>query len=217
MDRKIRFGIIDSDTSTEAIRKVVMDGRQMKILNASEWLQFSYTERRLLLHETGTYVIPTEELIDFLDKEIGETKAIEICAGNGWIGRELSIPITDSCLQRDNKKVRNYYEQLQQPIIPYPRDIVKLEALAAVRRYKPHTVLACYATHKWRADTQTGNAWGVNFQELYKRVQRLIMVGNIVTHCDNPLLELPHKEIQLPGLLTRASDDSENRIFIWEK
>ena len=91
-----RVGVVDKNTSTENIRKTVMDGREMKILPASVWESFSWSEVRMLLHETGVYVVPTEELIDYLDKQIGEYSAIEICAGNGFIGRELGIPVTDS-------------------------------------------------------------------------------------------------------------------------
>ena len=70
-----RVGVIDENTSTENIRKVVMDGKEMKILPASVWGSFSWGEVRMLLHETGVYVVPTEELIDYLDKQIGEHSA----------------------------------------------------------------------------------------------------------------------------------------------
>ena len=86
-----RVGVIEKGTSTEKIRREVMDGREMKILPASVWESFPWPEMRLLLHETGTYVVPTEELVDYLDKLIGEESAIEICAGNGFIGRELGF------------------------------------------------------------------------------------------------------------------------------
>lgn len=61
-----------------------------------------------------------------------------------------------------------------------------------------------------------GNDKGVDFEDIYSRVQRIILVGHKETHKYNPLMELPHKEIELPGLLTRAADQSLNRIFIWE-
>lgn len=67
-----RVGIIEKGTTTENIRKTVMEGREMRILPASVWESFSWSEVRLLLHETGTYVVPTEELIEFLDDLIGE-------------------------------------------------------------------------------------------------------------------------------------------------
>ena len=211
-----RVGVIDKGTSTENIRKEVMDGREMKILPASVWESFPWQEMRLLLHETGTYVVPTEELVDYLDKLIWDKSAIEICAGNGYIGRELGIPVTDSYQQQDDLGTSIYYQLAGQPVIRYPKDVIKLEANKAVDKFRPHTVLACYATHKWRYDTMSGNDKGVDFNRLIRKVKRLILVGNTEVHKDNPLMDIPHEEIILPGLITRSAHPETNRIFIWD-
>lgn len=208
-------GAISKETNTKNIRSIVMTGREMNILPADVWNSFPWGEMRLLLHETGTYVVPTEELVDYLDRLIGEESAIEICAGNGWIGRELGIPVTDSYQQQDDKTTKLIYQLAKQPTIKYPRDVIKLEANKAVDRFKPHTVLACYATHKWRYDTMSGNDKGVDFQKLLKKVKRLVLVGNTEIHKDNPLMALPHEEIILPGLITRSAHPDQNRVFIW--
>lgn len=194
-----------------------MEGRRMRVLSYLEWLKFSWEEIRMLLHETATYVIPTAELLDYLDELIGDEKAIEICAGNGYIGSSLDIIMTDSYQQQDDNITRMFYDLMGQPRIKYPSSVIKLEASAAVRRMKPHTVIACYATHKWRDDTQSGNFKGVDFEDVFSRVQRLVLVGNLNIHKDNPLMTLPHEEVCLPGLLTRAANAETNRIFIWTK
>lgn len=211
-----RVGVIEKGTTTENIRKTVMEGREMRILPASVWESFSWSEVRLLLHETGTYVVPTEELIEFLDGLIGEESAIEICAGNGFIGRELGIPVTDSYQQQDDPATSLLYSLAGQPTIKYPKDVVKLEANKAVDKFRPHTVIACYATHKWRYDTMSGNDKGVDFQKLLRKVKRLVLVGNTEVHKDNPLMDIPHEEIILPGYITRSAHPDTNRIFIWE-
>lgn len=208
---------LESAVSTAEIRKVAMDGRKMRVLPYREWMKFSWPEIRTLLHETATYVVPTEELIDYLDELIGDEKAIEICAGNGYIGSNLDIIMTDSYQQQDDKATCLYYDLMKQPRIKYPANVMKLEASRAVRQMKPHTVIGCYATHKWREDTQSGNDKGVDFTDVLSKVQRLVLVGNLQTHKDNPLMELPHEEVALSGLLTRAADQSLNRIFIWTK
>lgn len=100
---------------------------------------------------------------------------------------------------------------------PDPASVMKLEASRAVRQMKPHTVIGCYATHKWRDDTQSGNDKGVDFEDVFSKVRRLVLVGNLHTHKDNPLMALPHEEVALPGLITRAADQSLNRVFIWTK
>lgn len=211
-----RVGVLDSNISTENIRKVVMDGKDMRILPASVWQSFPWEEVRMLLHELGVYVVPTEELIDFLDKLIGDNSAIEICAGNGFIGRELGIPVTDSYQQQDDMTTKMYYQTFGQPTIRYPKDVIKLEANKAVDRFRPHTVLACYATHKWRYDTMSGNDKGVDFNRMMRRIHRLILVGNTEVHKDNPLMALPHEEIVLPGLITRSVHPETNRVFVWK-
>lgn len=208
--------MFSEEVSTKEIRKAVMDGRVMRVLPHSEWMRFSWPEIRILLHETATYVVPTEELLDCLDDLIGDEKTIEICAGNGYIGSNLDILMTDSYQQQDDKMSVLMYELMRQPRIKYPKSVIKLEASAAVRRIKPHTVIGCYATHKWRDDVQNGNDKGVDFEDIYSKVKRIILVGHKETHKYNPLMALPHKEIELPGLLTRAADQSLNRIFIWE-
>lgn len=207
---------IDTIVSTERIRAAVMDKREMKILPASVWETFSWSEVRLLLHETGTYVVPTKELIDYLDKLIGEELAIEICAGNGFVGRELGIPMTDSYQQQDDKETVLLYKLIRQPTIKYPKDVIKLEANKAVDKFRPHTVLACYAPHKWRNDTMSGNYKGVDFRKLMRKIKRLILVANTNIHKDNPLMDIPHEEIILPGLITRSASPETNRIYIWE-
>lgn len=193
-----------------------MDGRRMRVLPFLEWMKFSWPEIRKLLHETATYVVPTTELLDYLDALIGDEKAIEICAGNGYIGSNLDIIMTDSYQQQDDKMSCLLYDIMKQPRIKYPANVIKLEASRAVRQMRPHTVIGCYATHKWRDDTKSGNVKGVDFEDVYSRVKRLVLVGNLDTHKDNPLLAQPHEEIYLDGLLTRAADHSRNRIFIWE-
>lgn len=207
--------IYQNPVDTTSIKKAIMDKKEMRILPYSEWMKFSRDEIRMLLHQTATYVAPTEELIDYLDNLIGQEKTIEVGAGNGFIGRELNIPMTDSHQQQD-PKVKAYYEFMKQPVIKYPADVMKMDAATAVRRFKPHTVIGCYITHKWREDTQDGNDKGIDMYDTFNHCQRLVMVGNLYTHRNNPLMQVHHQEIELPGLLTRSVDDSTNRIFIWQ-
>lgn len=208
--------IVNQTLDLSHIRKTLLQGRKIVPAPYAVWRQFSWLEILQFLYETATYVAPTEELLDFLDELIGDEKTIEICAGNGSIGSELDIVMTDSYQQRDDKFTREHYQKTGQPLIQYPGNVLKLEASAAVRRMKPHTVIGCYAMHKWREDTKSGNYKGVDFEDVYAHCSRLVLVSHLQTHKDNPLMSLPHQEIELPGLLTRAADQSQNRIFIWE-
>lgn len=210
-----KYQVIDSKTDTSSLKlEVFLDG-EMKILSADFWESQRWEEVRMLMHETGTYVLPTEELIDYLDTLIGDKSTIEICAGNGYIGRELGIPITDSRQQQDDVETKLSYQLAGQPCIRYPHDVIKMEANVAVEHFRPHTVIGCFATHKWRHDKQSGNYKGVEFSKLIRKVKRLVLVGHLEIHADNPLMDLPHEEIYLPGLITRAANQKLNRIFIW--
>ena len=143
-------------------------------------------------------------------------KTIEIGAGTGSIGRLLGIKMTDSHLQAD-KKVQLLYALQGQPVIKYPSDVVKLDALTACRRFKPDCVLGCYVTHLWREGMNSGNMYGVDFERLLPQLKRLILVGNLRTHADNPIMAIDHMEIDLPGdLLTRSDETELNRIFVWD-
>ena len=122
---------------------------------------------------------------------------------------------TDSHLQ-ERPDVALTYKLAGQPTIKYPKYVRKLDALTAVNILHPETVLGCFVTHKWRDDTQDGNYWGVDFERLLGKVKKLILVGNLDIHKNNPIMSLPHKEIKLGGLITRAINQENNRIFIWE-
>ena len=207
--------VLASGTSTEAIRKQLMNGRQMLIRPAAEWQQFTWSEQRMLLHETATFVAPTEELVDWLDNTIGEESAIEICCGNGWIGRELDIPITDS-KAHERPDVKLLYAMMKNPRIHYPADVRQMEALKAVNRYHPHTVIACWPAFKWEPSKQIGSDYGVDFPKILKRVKRLIIVGNDHVHGAFSFMQTPHQTIHIPGLISRNEDRDADNIYIWE-
>lgn len=209
--------VIDK-VGTEAIRRVVLDEKGfVKELPASEWRKFSWDEVRLFMHEYPIYVLPTTELLDMLEDLTDGLRTIEIGAGTGNIGRHLGIKMTDSYLQQANKVVKMLYEKTQQPVIRYPQDVIKADALTAYRRFKPECILGCYVTHLYRDGMSTGNMYGVDFERLLPLVKRLILVGNKETHWENPIMNVGHMEIDLHGdLITRSADRLGDRIFVWD-
>lgn len=208
---------IDKNTDTTSIREQIYVNGEFLIKGMDFWSQFSYEQIYLFMAQDGLYVLPTEELIDFLDNLIGDKSAIEIGAGRGFVARELDIPATDSYQQQDDKMSVMLYDLMKQPRIRYPKWVEKKDAIAAVLKYRPHTVIGCYVTHKWRNDTMSGNQKGIDMQRMFSFVERFILVGNKSTHKDNPLMDIPHQEIELDGLITKSAYPDLNRIFIWEK
>lgn len=166
--------------------------------------------------EKGVYVIPTTELIDYL-RTLIIGSAIEIGAGNGAIGRALGIPITDN-RQQELPEIKMLYESLGQAPIVYPKDVQTFDALSAVNHFKPDTVIGAFITHKWKPGMEYGNAGGVDEQRMRKKIKRYIMIGNMNTHQSKPILKHPGMFAEYhPWLITRAVNQSLNRIFIWDK
>ena len=207
--------ILPQETDTQPIKEGVYKDGEFQILGSSFWNKFSKDQVLKFMNEGSLYVLPTEELLDFLDKEIGENSAIEVGAGRGIIGRELNIRTTDSHQQSDSF-MKALYKAYNTTPIKYPHYIEKIDAVSAARKYRPHTILGCFVTHKWRGDTQSGNDFGIDMTKMFSFAKKFILVGNKKIHNDNPLMRLPHKEIELEGLITRGFNSELNRIFIWE-
>lgn len=176
--------------------------------------RFSMGEKLYFMAYHGVYCIPTVELIQWMRENIVGT-AIEIAAGLGILGRALDIPMTDS-KQRDDLKCLIQYGDTGIENIRYPSDIEKLSGAEAVEKYRPDTVVGTFVMHKWRPGMEDGNEAGVDMEDMIKRVKRLILVGNIDVHKENPLLRGKYRSFPMSWLFTRATDQSKNRIYLFE-
>lgn len=176
----------------------------------SFWLNYDHNDILYFMWKYGVYVLPTQELIDWLKHNTDWGRTIEIGAGNGAIARALKIPATDSMLQAD-PSLNILYKITGQPVIKYPDDIEKLDALAAVKKYKPKTVVGAFIT-----DIKEGNVYGVDEQKMLRKIDKYINIGNMVTHAKKPLLKIDHVEYYFSWLVTRAADQKKNRIFVWD-
>ena len=205
----------DMTVSTDDIRKAMVqpDGF-IKVAPAEEWNRFSWDEIRKFMHEYPIYVLPTTELISELIRLTeGYKKTIEIGAGSGNIGRNLGIRMTDSYLQQ-RKAIRDYYLLAGQPVINYPAEVWKADALTAVNTLRPDCVIGCYVTHY--SERGAGSSWGVKFDKLLPSIKRLILVGNDHIHAANPIMDIPHQTLRVPGLITRNADREADAIYIWD-
>ena len=49
------------------------------------------------------------------------------------------------------------------------------------------------------------------------QIKRLILVGNLRPHADNPIMASDHMEFDLHGdLLTRSDDRDLDKVFVWD-
>jgi len=190
---------------------------KLRLLPAKDYDQFDSNELRLFCHHKARYGLPTEELVTFLRELIGRDKAIEIGAGSGDLGYHLRIPMTDSYCQ-DEPDVRAYYKAIRQPTIEYGQDVEKIEALAAVEKYKPDVVVGCWVT-QWidpclPPPSGGGSIYGIKEDELIKKVKKYILVGSEAIHGGKFIMSYPHTKYFVPGVRSRRSD---NRIWVWER
>lgn len=187
----------------------------IKPLPVAEVEKFGWEKILLFMYKYGLYTLPTVELIDYLAGIVRGKRAIEIGAGMGTIGRSLRIPITDSRMQ-ELPEVKAYYDAVRQPVIRYPDDVEKLDALAAVEKYEPEVVIGSYITHKWKPGMQSGNQWGVDTGELIKRVPAYYMIGNMETHRNDPAMKYLDGIEHHDFLYTRGGKET-SVIFRWKR
>lgn len=182
---------------------------------------FGYSNILIAMYSTGLYTFPTMEVIEFLKNEIDDNDpdfspdAIEICAGTGWIGRSLDIPITDSKIQ-EREDIRKMYMEKATAPIEYPSDVEKLDAISAIRKYQPEYVIGSYVTRLWGLGSKkTGSVFGVHTGWVVNNCHKFFMIGNYNVHGSDPIMKRNHKEYSFPWLLTRGDWDKA-RIFVWE-
>ncbi len=167
------------------------------------------------LAEQGLYQLPVVELVDWMRERIAGRSALEICAGHGWLGEALGVVSTDGWVL-DHPALRVRRALLgEQNCRPLPR-VEKLEALDAVRKYRPEVVFGCFCTHLWCPKTRTGSALGVDDAAIFKTrsVQTYILVGARSVHQHRPFLKQSHETYQFPWLFSRGE---EPRIWVWNK
>lgn len=167
-------------------------------------------------NKRGIYCLPTIELIDWLREQIGGKSAIEICSGNGAIGRALNIPRTDSYIQTTPEIIEIYRAAGQVPIVP-PEDVQKFEANEAVDYFNPEVVIGAYVTQKFVEGDRNGSAYGTDEVSLLKKVKKYIVIGNDESHGEKRIRRLPYKQYRFSWLFTRSLNQQSNEISIWEK
>jgi hypothetical protein len=151
-------------------------------------------------------------LINDLIGSIPLKDCLEIGAGNGWLGYLLGIKMTDSYLQ-DNPAMKSLYSMVSQPVIKYGLDVERIEAVEAVKKYRPHTVIGSWISEK----NSGGNPYLVDEVEMMKYCKRYIFIGTEHQHDYKTLIKNGKgRKYKTPGILSRAKDDSVNAVWVFE-
>lgn len=179
---------------------------------------FSQEDLSAFCVQQGIYQIITHELVGFIQNEIGGATAIEIGAGNGCLGSNLRIPITDNCMQ-DWQEIKEFYRQLDQPCVKYHPNILRMDAETAIQQFKPSVVVASWVTEKYRpyAISKKSSVYGVDEKEFKGRIEKYIHIGNDAVHGDKEILKIfPVKRIKFPWLISRSPMREHNVIYIFD-
>lgn len=192
----------------------------LKAVPAETLQAFPHNLLRVWCTINGVYQLPTVELINFLIPYTSGRSAIEICAGNGSIGRLLGIPRTDSYMQQ-LPEMKKFYKSLKNETTDPPPDVEKLDCKGALEKYNPEVVVGCFVTQKWLSDIDTikyggGSVVGVMEEAIVNRAKIYIKVGNNNVHGKARITKRPHQELFFPWLVSRAEDQTQNRIYLWE-
>lgn len=191
---------------------------RLQLMPASYYAKTTNQERAFFGNRHGAYVLPTIELIEYLRERIGGRSAIEVGSGNGLVAEALGIPATDSHQQTEPAVERAYREAGQAPI-RYGSNVEKLDALSAVRKYRPQVVLACWVTHRWNPqDTERGgNVDGVDERELLSLCDEYLFLGYRKVHSQKPIMSMSHRTESPMGLYSRALLPDQDFVAAWTR
>jgi hypothetical protein len=212
-------GYLTDVASVRDISSVLLDGHgRLRVVPARALEGTTARERLVFGVRHGLYSFPTEELCDFLRARIRGKTAIEIGAGHGALAEALSIPATDN-RQQEEAMVKAHYQQIGQPTVPYGEHVEKLDAKAAVQRYRPNIVIACWVTHLFDANRSDagGNMFGVDEAGLIASCDEYVFIGNEQVHANKPIWAIPHEKLTPPWLYSRAINGSRDFIAIWRR
>ncbi|QHE89225.1 hypothetical protein [Hydrogenophaga sp. BPS33] len=204
-------------SGTRDIASLMLDEcRQLKVVSASTLAATTAQERLLFGVQHGLYSFPTEELCQFLRSRIAGRSAIEIGAGHGVLAKALGIPATDN-RQQEEPAIKAHYAGLGQPTVPYGDHVEKLDAHAAVEKFRPSVVVACWTTHRFdpARPHAGGSAFGVNEKRLIESCDEYIFIGNEHVHREKSIWTLPHEKITPPWVYSRAVNGTPDFIAIW--
>jgi hypothetical protein len=195
-----------------------------------------WSDLRYYCHERAIYTIVTHELLrqlkqqffelnqQFLDESHTHTHskaayAIEIGSGNGTLARGLGIPATDNKMQ-ELPMTQLIYAQQGQPTIKYPKYVEKLDAVAAIKKYEPHTVIGSWVTSCTKNILPIPEIEFPNEERIMELCERYILIGNMDIHKGNLLWnEKKYKHVfhDASTVRSRAKNPSKNFIVEFSK
>lgn len=194
---------------------------RLKLLPVAELRKFPRGELGYWSQVRGRYTLPTVELVAWLKEKIDGRSALEIGAGAGDLGYHLGIRMTDSYVQVTSPDMLLYYELLGvPPTVPHP-DVERLEALEAVRKYKPEVVIGAWITQLYRKGDEGppligSSIYGVDELTLRLEVESYICISHKKVHKEKRILRFKHHEYR-PPFISRQQDPTGDVVWVWSR
>jgi len=201
--------------------EMLLQNNKLQILSIDELNEIPQIHISQFCVENGFYLIPTQELVIFLSKLIKGKNTIEIGSGNGVLAEALGIKATDNKMQEQPQYRNALLASMQNPV-KYGLNVEKISGNKAVKKYKPEIVIGAWITNKFNMDLFItkgieGNQAGVKELEIIRKVDTYIHIGNLNTHVNKPINNLPHVTYTKEWLLSRSLERGQNVIQIWGK
>lgn len=209
--------IIPTDSVKDISSELLRPDGYMQLLPSAFFKKHKWDDFRAFCHIHARYGIHTLEQNIFLCDVLDGRNSIEIGAGAGDLGFHLNIPMTDS-RQQERADIKAAYAAMRQPIIKYPKEVKKMDALDAVKKYKPKVVIGSWVTTYAPHEMPYGsNPFGIKENLILDLVDTFILIGNIDTHGDKPIMKIKHEEYYYDWMVSRGKNQENNRIWIWDK
>lgn len=208
--------VIDKSKVTDLAPLLMDEAGSLKVVDSKVLKGTVLTDRVAFGVVNGLYLFPTTELIAALGLAIEGRSAIEIGSGGGLLAKSLGIPATDNKMQ-DWPHIRALYASMGQKTAPYGKNVENIDAVEAVRKYRPQVVIASWVTHKYDPNRHQagGNEYGVIEEDILDACETYIFIGNRKVHANKSIWARPHTVIEPPWLYSRAFNGTPDFIAIW--
>lgn len=193
------------------------DKKQFRVASAESLSKIPPRHLQLFGHRHGIYSFPTDRLAQWLKAHFDMNKAIEIGSGNGALAKYLDIPATDSRMH-ERPEVKLLYGLSGQPVTKYGPNVLKYDAVEAVKKFRPETVIAQWVTHKYNPaeHEKGGNVYGIDEEFIINNVKYYVFIGNTFTHGKKLILKYPHESYRMQWIFSRSQHPHLNIIHIWK-
>ena len=106
---------------------------------------------------------------------------------------------------------------MYQPSTNPPPEVEKIDAIAAIKKYQPETVITSWATLKTEdpEDIDAGHKYAPDEDEILETGVSYVFIGNEHNHSDRLIMDKPHETYYFDWLVSRGYYPKDNCICVW--